>query len=194
MTEITEKKAEKRKQDEYDVFGAPPSDFDAKEKWRIQVFSERLKEVREAVGFQQKDLARELGISIMMVSNYEKARIAEVPMRHLRRICAFYSVSPHYLLGYVEEKEDYLRLDKNRNVILDNQGKAKLLHQGFIIAPESYQNAVETYKGLYEEDTEFFYLINRMLTSEWEKRYLCKRIVKEILSYEKNSKMTKRNF
>jgi len=79
-------------------------------------------------------------------------------------------------------------------VILDNQGKAKLLHQGFIIAPESYQNAVETYKGLYEEDTEFFYLINRMLTSEWEKRYLCKRIVKEILSYEKNSKMTKRNF
>ena len=91
-------------------------------------------------------------------------------MHRLRRICAFYNVSPHYLLGYVEGENDFVQMDKNGEPLLDQNGERKILHAPMLFAPATFVEALEAYQNLYMENTELFWMLHEIIISKKEKR------------------------
>ena len=61
-------------------------------------FGEKIKELREAKGMTQQNLADLLKIGRTMYRRYETGE-CEIPIRHLKTLCMFYEVSADYLLG-----------------------------------------------------------------------------------------------
>ena len=64
----------------------------------MQTFQDRLRALREDNDLSQEVVARFLGTSQTMYSQYERG-VYEMPMRHIVRICALYNISADYLLG-----------------------------------------------------------------------------------------------
>ena len=64
----------------------------------MQTFQDRLRALREDNDLSQEVVARFLGTSQTMYSQYERG-VYEMPMRHIVRICTLYNVSADYLLG-----------------------------------------------------------------------------------------------
>ena len=65
----------------------------------INVFSERLKELRSERGLSIKQLAKELLISDMAISRWErKLQVPNIEMLDL--LARYFKTTPNYLLGY----------------------------------------------------------------------------------------------
>ena len=64
----------------------------------MATYYERLRQLREDRDLTQTDLAALLGTTQQVYSRYESG-INELPLRHLTRLCRFYSVSADYILG-----------------------------------------------------------------------------------------------
>ena len=64
----------------------------------MQTFQDRLRALREDNDLSQEVVARFLGTSQTMYSQYERG-VYEMPMRHIVRICTLYNVSADFLLG-----------------------------------------------------------------------------------------------
>ncbi len=79
-------------------------------------FAERLKQLREAKGYSQEDLAHKLGIPRSSLSHYERTDLPEdeerTPRRdRLKKLADFFEVPIDYLLGHTDiplhpEKKD----------------------------------------------------------------------------------------
>ena len=62
---------------------------------------ERLRGMREDKDLTQQNMADLLGIERTMYRRYETGE-TEIPIRHLKTLCAFFGVSSDYLLGLSE--------------------------------------------------------------------------------------------
>ena len=62
------------------------------------IFGERLREQRAELRLTQKDVARELNISVTCYAGYEQG-YREPDFTTLIKICRYFSVSADYLLG-----------------------------------------------------------------------------------------------
>lgn len=65
---------------------------------------DRLRELRENLGFMQITVSKKIGISNKVLSNYEN-NISTPDLQTLILICNFYNISANYLLG-LEIKEN----------------------------------------------------------------------------------------
>ena len=74
-------------------------------------FGQMLSKIRKESGLNQKQAAKELGISQALLSHYEKG-VREPKFEFVLRACEFYGVSADYLLGRVTEKPQELRYDR----------------------------------------------------------------------------------
>lgn len=196
---ISAKEHAQFEQEEYDEYGRPPKGFDFRNPKYIQVFSKRLREIRKSRNadsrklnkesgqnlypiIREKDLAGELGLSTMSISNYENGNIKGVPMNRLREICAYYRVTPHYLLGYVTSEKDSLRLDKDGNIVLDANGNPQIMHSAMEFTPASCVAALEIYENLYMENTDLFWIIYKIISANEEKRSKYRDLLTAILA------------
>ena len=68
-----------------------------KEYWEI------LRELREDSDYTQADIAKVLNTTQQVYARCEKG-INELPIRHLKTLCAFYQVSADYILGLQSKK------------------------------------------------------------------------------------------
>lgn len=64
---------------------------------------EILRNLREDKDLTQQNLADHLQIGRTMYRRYETGE-TEIPIRHLKALCAFYGVSSDYLLGLSNKK------------------------------------------------------------------------------------------
>lgn len=71
----------------------------------LEIFSQRLRELRTSLGMTQKDFAKELGITASALSSYEKNNI-NPSISIARRIAENYNVSIDWLCG-LSEKRNY---------------------------------------------------------------------------------------
>ena len=181
-------------QDEYETFGRPPKGFDPRDPAQIQIFAERLRGIRETRNAKSptagearntkwlaKDLAAELNVTPMTISKYENGKMKSIPMHHLRRICAFYTVSPHYLLGYVEEEQKYLWLEKDGTIRKDECGAPKILVNPMRFEPASFVKAVDAYKNLYQEDAELFWILYDIMVSQDKRRDQYRKVLSALI-------------
>ncbi len=70
------------------------------------MYSLRIRELREARGLKQRQVASVLGICQSTYSNYESGRL-KVPIVILRNLEGFYQVSADYLLGLTDNPSPY---------------------------------------------------------------------------------------
>ena len=71
----------------------------------LKKVNEIIRDLREDNDFNQKDVAKVLGISQQVYSRYELG-INEIPQRHIIALCKFYNVSADYLLGLITDKRN----------------------------------------------------------------------------------------
>ena len=64
-------------------------------------YTEILRSLREDHDLTQAQVAAVLGTTQQVYARYEKG-INELPVRHLRTLCAYYGVSADYVLGLPE--------------------------------------------------------------------------------------------
>lgn len=64
----------------------------------MKEYFEILRDLREDRDLRQCDIAAVLGTTQQVYSRYENG-INELPVRHLRTLCQYYSVSADYVLG-----------------------------------------------------------------------------------------------
>lgn len=62
----------------------------------------RIKKLRENAAVSQREIAEFLGTTQQVYSRYENG-LNELPLRHLIKICEFYSVSADYVLGICDK-------------------------------------------------------------------------------------------
>lgn len=175
--------AQNAEMEEYETWGAPPADFDKGDPERVRIFGERLRYLRKKQNYSLKVVAKELGMSEMNISKYENGKIRNVPVNQLSRLAALFGVTAHYLLGYVNDENKYLRLDPHRNIVYDADGKTpRLVTQPMTIASVGVQRAISDYRDLYCDDTELFYLINKLVIVPQARKDAVKKILSIILN------------
>ncbi len=64
----------------------------------MQIFSERLKDLRKEAGISAKQLAKELGISDSIIIRWENDQ-REPTISNLYKISVYFKVSADYLIG-----------------------------------------------------------------------------------------------
>lgn len=82
----------------------------------LKFLGERIKQLREEKGYQQKDVAEKLGITKQALSNYENGT-REPNLLTVIEIADLFDVSVEYLLGLTTERKrsNKLVFDKNLN-------------------------------------------------------------------------------
>ena len=66
-------------------------------------YIKRMRDLREDNDKTQQEIAEVLGTSQTMYARYERGA-NELPIRHLLKLCKYYSVSTDYFLGLTDEK------------------------------------------------------------------------------------------
>lgn len=69
----------------------------------MKTYYEILRELREDHDYTQDQIARLLKTTQQVYFRYERG-VNEMPVRHLRTLCAFYRVSADYVLGLKKGK------------------------------------------------------------------------------------------
>ena len=64
-------------------------------------YVKRIRDLREDNDKTQQEIADILGTSQTMYARYERGA-NEMPIRHLIKLCEYYSVSSDYVLGFTE--------------------------------------------------------------------------------------------
>ena len=69
-------------------------------------YQERIRALREDSDWKQREIAKILGTSQTMYSQYETGKV-DMPLRHLVTLCKFYNVSADYILGFTNRPNPY---------------------------------------------------------------------------------------
>lgn len=181
MIPDTPKNNQKKEDEEYRLAGRLPTEFDPYDSNRIMQFAHSLLEARMRREMTQSKLADAMDMTSMAISKYERGKIKCIPMGHLRRLCATLEVTPHYLLGYVEDEGGVLSLDENGEVQYDESGKVKTRTVAMIFTPASTQAAYEAYNNLVLEDPDLFWDIYKVITAKPDKKYFYKKVLHALL-------------
>lgn len=64
----------------------------------MSTFGEKIKELRKMRGLTQPELAKELGVSNGMISNWEN-NVNEPGLSHIKNIAIFFDVSADFIVG-----------------------------------------------------------------------------------------------
>ena len=75
---------------------------------------ERIKELRNSLGYSQVDFADKIDVSKQTLYKYENNIITNIPSDKIEAIAHICKVSPAYIMGWVTEKDDMTNLPSIR--------------------------------------------------------------------------------
>lgn len=73
----------------------------------MATFAERLKSLRNEMGWTQPELAQKVGLSNGAIGNYESGTRKPRRMEELEAFADIFNVDMNYLLGYSNERPEY---------------------------------------------------------------------------------------
>lgn len=182
-----------------------PKDFDFESTENVNRFFERLEDIRKRrleesqnqaetddspypmpddlknYKWDLKELAQKLHITSAAISRYRadsKSRLKSIPKDKLRAICAYYYVTPHYIVGLVPKTYQVLSIDEEGNIKYKD-GDNGILEIPILNFSPDYVEGITTYKQLYEEDKPLFFLLLDVMNSN--KREQLRRAISAIL-------------
>jgi len=88
-----------------------------------EIFSTRIKEARNKIGYTQQEVSDEIGIARTAISKYENGEL-EPNIETLSALADFYNVSIDWLVGLGRSKNDNDIKGKDRNDILKELEKS----------------------------------------------------------------------
>lgn len=131
--------------------------------------------------WRQEDLARVLHITKVQVFNYEQGRIKSIPMDKIARICGFYDVTPHYILGLVDDEHGVLCIDDNGDIELDSAGKPRVLTLPMGFDPSFFQSEIESFKNLFAINTDLFFAMADLARADKRSQDIALPVIQSIL-------------
>lgn len=183
-----------------------PKGFNKKDKSLIEKFGDRLKAIREKRAIEAADLltkdisqvlsttvdylqnhnwtledfAKSVGWSTTTAWKYENKSFNSIPVDKLKLICDYYSVTPHYILGYVDKEDKVLYLNEDDDIVIKD-GKVCTLSYELISMPLNSEDAILRYRNLYAKDIFLFDIINRIMESPKNKRDIYAKMMHQML-------------
>lgn len=171
MEPISPRLAQRADDEDYKLAGAIPHGFNPSDPENIKKFSANLKAARAAAKLSLKAVSLEAGVSAMALSKYENGKMKSIPLQRIRRLSVAYGATPHYLLGLTQKPESALCLDPETNQIVRNaDGTQKEIIFPMQFLPISFQEAVDAYRNLYDENRELFFEIAKFINQPSKKQ------------------------
>ena len=66
----------------------------------------RIKQLREAKGLSQVNLAKRIGVSKYLMNKYENNIVENIPSKNIERLAAALGTTPQHLMGWdIQDKE-----------------------------------------------------------------------------------------
>lgn len=131
------------------------------------IVEERIRFIRERVGYTQKQVASALKISRSLVNNWEHG-FANISLKQLIKLAYFYQVPIDYLLGIIDEVDSFpYRYVKEMD--LKNIGmKLKNLRKSLGFTQEKFAQRIDTKRSSIS-----YYEIGRMMISTADLKQIC---------------------
>ena len=105
----------------------------------MNIFAQRLKSTREALGLSARELAEAIGINKATIHHYEKAEFKSVKSPTLQAIAEYLNVNPDYLIGATDQKHTVKEAEDLLSTITDGE---KMLLELFRQVPAESQQMV----------------------------------------------------
>lgn len=139
-------------------------------------FAKRLKDIREAAGVTQDQLAKELKVSRGAISYYEKAERTP-DIEFLDKVSDYFGLPLDFLLGYTDNfKAEYLYMSEifglSNDACSELDGDPRLgqiislifKHKNFLSIKRTYQELMDNYKNFDYSKLEYIsFLITKIL-------------------------------
>ena len=133
----------------------------------VTVIEERIFNIRERIGYTQEELAKKLGVSRSLVNNWENG-YANISLKQLIKLAYIYQVPIDYLLGIIEEIDnyDYHYID---TMDLKSIGlKLKEIRKANKMTQDKFAQKIDTKRSSIS-----YYEIGRMMISTADLKQIC---------------------
>ena len=115
----------------------------------MNVFAQRLKEVRNEKGVSAKELGEALGINKATIHHYEKADFKSIKSPTLQAIAEYLNVNPDYLIGATDNKYTTKEAENLLSGITDIQ--KKILEKTNSLSQEEQQRYLDLLNVLLKD-------------------------------------------
>ena len=133
----------------------------------VTVIEERIFNIRERIGYTQEELAKKLGVSRSLVNNWENG-YANISLKQLIKLAYIYQVPIDYLLGIIEEIDDY-EYHYIDTMDLKSIGlKLKEIRKTNKMTQDKFAQKIDTKKSSIS-----YYEIGRMMISTADLKQIC---------------------
>ena len=131
------------------------------------IVEERIRFIRERVGYTQKQVASALKISRSLVNNWEHG-FANISLKQIIKLAYFYQVPIDYLLGIIDEVDSY-PYHYVKDMDLKSIGmKLKALRKNLGFTQEKFAQRLDTKRSSIS-----YYEIGRMMISTADLKQIC---------------------
>ncbi len=133
----------------------------------VTVIEERIFNIRERIGYTQEELAKKLGVSRSLVNNWENG-YANISLKQLIKLAYIYQVPIDYLLGIIEEIDDY-EYHYIDTMDLKSIGlKLKEIRKNNKMTQDKFAQKIDTKRSSIS-----YYEIGRMMISTADLKQIC---------------------
>ena len=133
----------------------------------VTVIEERIFNIRERIGYTQEELAKKLGVSRSLVNNWENG-YANISLKQLIKLAYIYQVPIDYLLGIIEEIDDY-EYHYIDTMDLKSIGlKLKEIRKTIKMTQDKFAQKIDTKRSSIS-----YYEIGRMMISTADLKQIC---------------------
>lgn len=133
----------------------------------VTVIEERIFNIRERIGYTQEELAKKLGVSRSLVNNWENG-YANISLKQLIKLAYIYQVPIDYLLGIIEEIDDY-KYHYIDTMDLKSIGlKLKEIRKTNKMTQDKFAQKIDTKRSSIS-----YYEIGRMMISTADLKQIC---------------------
>lgn len=134
----------------------------------LTIIETRIKNIRERIGYTQKELATKLGVTRSLICLWEQG-YANISLKQLIKIASIYQVSIDYLLGLTDKKTSLVNYEYINDLDLMILGKRlKELRKQEKLTQDKFAKKIDTKRSSIS-----YYEIGKMMISTADLKQIC---------------------
>lgn len=134
----------------------------------LTIIETRIKNLRERIGYTQKELATKLGVTRSLICLWEQG-YANISLKQLIKIASIYQVSIDYLLGLTDKKTSLVNYEYISDIDLKILGqRLKNLRKQEKLTQDKFAKKIDTKRSSIS-----YYEIGKMMISTADLKQIC---------------------